>query len=264
MITIYSYGGDIPLETITEVCQQLNIEVECVDDVSLIHGDIALCHSMSEEQWQSIVSTASSGNVRVRMSTVGLAPTPQPILRLSGVIVLHLINIPDDLNESDWKVIFRNLTDASMINLFAEPYTMHEAKRFFFSVYPEFLLSFSILCQGYLATNSDSDYVAVKKALTKMGWDYFKDSDNHAAIIHADILNKKSETKKRSWWLEPFENISVDEISNKVHKEWDALESNIDYAAVGKLLTELEQETIKNPAIVANAYLAITARLEKE
>jgi hypothetical protein len=122
----------------------------------------------------------------------------------------------------------------------------------------------SILCQGYLVTNSDSDNDIVKDALKAMGWNTFKTSSNYAKIIHTDLSTKQSETQKTSWWLKPFDNDSVDTIISKAKKEWDAQKSNVDFAPVEKLLKELEKETITDPVIVTNAYLKISDRLAQE
>jgi|GEM_PF-2274602 len=154
---------------------------------------------------------------------------------------------------------------------------------------PSYLSALSILCQGYLATNNkladdiDSDNDPVNKALTKMGWNAFKNSGDYAAIVYADLLTKEKaeKTQDTNWWLSSFdkraetaENLEqalndkirkaiVKEISNKVQKEWGEQDPNICHKDVCNFFIELEKETIENPDIVARAYLAISKRLEK-
>jgi len=158
-----------------------------------------------------------------------------------------------------------------------------------FNLKIESLSALSLLCQGYLATNSkladdiDSDNDPVNEALTKMGWNAFKNSGDYAAIVYADLLTKEKaeKTQDTNWWLSSFdkraetaENLEqalddkirkaiVKEISNKVQKEWGEQDPNICHKDVCNFFIELEKETIENPDIVARAYLAISKRLEK-
>ena len=126
------------------------------------------------------------------------------------------------------------------------------------SLHSKYLPSLSILCQGYLATNSKSVDKKVKEALDQMGWN---------KEIHPDISNKKLETQKTSWWLEPFDNEPVDAIIAKVKKEWRGGKDGEIPNSVTEFLKRIEQDKLQYPdstAIVANAYLAIAARLETE
>ena len=119
---------------------------------------------------------------------------------------------------------------------------------------PKVLAALSILCQGYLATNSKSKNVTVREALTKMGWN----TENQP-----DISNKKSDTQQASWWLEPFDNATVDQIINEVEREWiDRINGKISNGVM-ELLESIRQNTLKDPVIVAKAYLDISTRLEK-
>ncbi len=124
-----------------------------------------------------------------------------------------------------------------------------------FNLKIESLSALSILCQGYLATNSKSEDKKVNEALDQMGWN--KD-------IHPDISNKKSETQETSWWLEPFDNETVDAIIAKLKKEWHGGKDGEIPKSVTELLKRIEQDKLQDPVIVANAYLAIAARLETE
>jgi formylglycine-generating enzyme required for sulfatase activity len=119
---------------------------------------------------------------------------------------------------------------------------------------PQFLAALSILCQGYLATNSKSENVTVKDALTKMGWN----TENQP-----DISNKKSDTQQASWWLEPFGNATVDQIINKVKEEWIERRNGKISNSVMKLLESIRQKTLEDPVIVATAYLEISSRLDE-
>jgi len=117
----------------------------------------------------------------------------------------------------------------------------------------------SILCQGYLATNSKSTNPLVQKALEEMGWSTFKSPN-----IHTDLSDKESETKQTSWWLEPFSPMTIDEIHKQIVKEWNKNQYSKPCDRVCQLLQALKQDTIEDPTIVANAYLAISERLTQE
>ncbi len=119
---------------------------------------------------------------------------------------------------------------------------------------PQFLAALLILCQGYLATNSKSENVTVKEALTKMGWN----TENQP-----DISSKKSDTQQASWWLEPFDNATVDQIINEVEREWiERIYGKISNGVM-ELFESIRQNTLKDPVIVAKAYLEISDRLDK-
>lgn len=130
----------------------------------------------------------------------------------------------------------------------------------------------SILCQGYLATNSESNNERVKVALKQMGWDTFKDSSNDAKTIHTDLSKKNEETKQRCWWLEPFDinckqpeteiRRQIDEVYEQIKKEWNVSKYGEVCSCIGELRDALKKSTsIDDPNIVANAYLAISHRL---
>ena len=142
----------------------------------------------------------------------------------------------------------------------------------FFPPRPKFLPALSILCQGYLATNSKSPDPLVQKALNEMGWSTFKNPS-----IQTDLSGKKSETKKRSWWLDPFDidcrksnkeiHRQIDKIHDQIVKEWNVPKHG-EVCSCIKELTDALKKTIliedEAPPIVANAYLAISHRLAKE
>jgi len=152
----------------------------------------------------------------------------------------------DGINTEEWEYIYELIDGKKFIN--------HELM----NRKLEYLPSLSILCQGYLATNSKSVDKKVKEALDQMGWN---------KEIHPDISNKKLETQKTSWWLEPFDNEPVDAIIAKVKKEWHGGKDGEIPNSVTEFLKRIEQDKLQYPdstAIVANAYLAISARLETE
>lgn len=150
----------------------------------------------------------------------------------------------DGITTEEWEQIYELIDGDSFTNHEIQPIQL------------DYLSALSILCQGYLANNSDSENVIVKVALKAMGWD--------AEIIHIDLSDKKSETKKKDWWLEPFTPETIDEIYKQIVNEWNKNQYSKTCDHVYYLLQALKQETIEDPTIVANAYLAISHRLAHE
>ncbi|MEI6430299.1 MAG: hypothetical protein WCO45_18240, partial [Pseudanabaena sp. ELA607] len=116
----------------------------------------------------------------------------------------------------------------------------------------------------------------VEVALEQMGWNTFKNSIHYAKIIHTDLSKKKSETQKRSWWLEPFdidcskfsdEEIltEINKIRDQIVKEWNEQKYGKVCSCINELIDALKKTIpIEDPTIVANAYLAISHRLAQE
>ena len=165
----------------------------------------------------------------------------------------------DGINTEEWEKIYE-LIDG-------DNFTNHEIH----PIQTDYLSSLSILCQGYLATNSKSIDPLVQKALDKMGWN----SIDYAAIIHTDLADEESKTRPRSWWLEPFDidcsetdaeiHRQIDKIHEQVKKEWSVPKHGEVCSCINELINALKNSTsIDDPTIVANAYLAISHRLTHE
>ncbi len=153
----------------------------------------------------------------------------------------------DGITTEEWEQIYELIDGDS--------FTDHEIH----PIEPVYLSALSILCQGYLATNSNSPDPLVQEALEEMGWNTFKNSS-----IQTDLSDKESETKKKDWWLEPFTPKTIDDIHKQIVKEWNKNQYSKTCDHVYYLLQALKQNTIEDPTIVANAYLAISDSLAHE
>jgi hypothetical protein len=115
---------------------------------------------------------------------------------------------------------------------------------------PSILPSLSILCQGYLAINYDLKSSVVHESLQKMGW--------NTSLLIIDIAKKKLKVQKAEWWLQIFGDQS-ENIETLLQEECNG---NID-AAISNLLIAIRQVKIE-PDLVANAYIAISNKLNEE
>jgi hypothetical protein len=123
---------------------------------------------------------------------------------------------------------------------------------------PEFqyLLALAILCQGYLAINSESGEFASL-------------SESCISQIKKNVRNKQEQVSEARWWLEVFrlwdeENQKInaekwEEFEIDIIREWDSKTNEAIPGTLMKLLKAInvQQTELKKPQIVAEAYRAI-------
>lgn len=166
---------------------------------------------------------------------------------------IFYVNHVDDIRRDEVLKAFYSMNEKQAQALLDCDYVrVPQAILSLFNLKIEALSAISILCQGYLATNSKSENDTVKNALTKMGWNLQN---------HPDISSKKTDAQQTSWWLEPFNNVSIDKIMEKSKNEWDERNHGKIPKSVIDLLESFRQKTLQDSVIVANAYIAICDRL---
>lgn len=127
-----------------------------------------------------------------------------------------------------------------------------------------FLMSFAILCQGYLIANCFTDggevSPSLKKAITCMNYD-----PTMFFTLKPDAVEN---TQNRNWWKNPFL-LTGDEIAQKIKGEWvdgkikACLEEIYDDQKETKLVPSLNIAGQSFMDIIAQSYVAIAVYLRR-
>lgn len=193
MIKIYSYGGDIPIERMIQSARNCGFNAERALTISEIQSRVAIGHFQDEQDWQQFISNADTGQVRVKMSTIGCSSTPESTSEEQITFIFHLILRPIEIQEHEWQAIFQGLTNEQVILALLNGGNPNNLRRFFFTQAAQtsfFLLALSILCQGYLAVHSDSSF--------------YKNLEKSVKDLLGDVSQKAEDTEKFGWWTTPF------------------------------------------------------------
>lgn len=189
-VVVFSHGGDIPTDLILKVAENANLTRKRADSVAEIQGKVGIAHPTDDREWEQVVSGAKHGDVRVRMSTEGLASSEDPVCR-EGVFVFHLVPPPVRVSEDEWLIILKGLSNDEIVSALAMGEAPSGLRRFFFQETTESLAALAILCQGYLAAHGGAHLD---------GWDEIP----QALRNQVNTPEKQDMVRKPSWWMQAF------------------------------------------------------------
>ena len=249
MIGIYNKGSKRTNGTFIEnmtgyekVCDELSDLMEC---------GIAIAH-VSDEGWQQIITNYSSnGDIRVRVTVDG-GSFNEPPVKENGVYKFHLETQAGILEAEDWQKIISGLSNPDNVKALVRGENPNGLRRFFVHQVMKHLPALTILCEGYLAVYAE-DTDNISSALDLMGWTEFRKSEKGQNLVQQDLRDKKSIVQCSQWWLDVFEQESLD---GAVKKEWKYKTGTKEIpTALNSLLAAIRGgNTVVPPKIVADAY----------